>query len=152
MTDYALLTAQIHSLSEGISYPVTVLSNASALLYEALPDLNWCGFYLRDGGTLYLGPFQGKIACTLIPWGKGVCGTAARDGKAVCVADVHQFPGHIACDSASNSEIVLPLRVHGEVWGVLDLDSPLFGRFLPEDEKGLADIAGCLSEILEKIS
>ena len=147
-TDYSLLLSQLRSLSEGISRPVTVLSNASALLAEALPCINWAGFYLRDGEILYLGPFQGKPACMEIPLGRGVCGTAARTGCTQRVEDVHAFPGHIACDSASRSELVIPIRLQGAVWGVLDIDSPVTGRFSPEDRKNLEAFVNILEEIL----
>lgn len=112
---------------------MTVLSNASAYLFERLPDVSWVGFYLRRGGHLYLGPFQGKVACTKIALGKGVCGTAAVRERTIVVSDVHQFPGHIACDSASRSEMVVPLMVDGTLIGVLDLDSTSIGRFTGED-------------------
>lgn len=145
---YSLLTAQLSSLVDGLPLPLPALANAAALLWEAMPDINWAGFYLRKGDTLYLGPFQGKVACTVIPFGRGVCGTAAQTGALQLVPDVHLFPGHIACDSASNSEIVLPLVVHGEVIGVLDIDSPLFNRFDQQDADGLSQFAGVLTSQL----
>ena len=145
---YSLLTAQLSSLVDGLSLPLPALANAAALLWEAMPDINWAGFYLRKGDTLYLGPFQGKVACTVILFGRGVCGTAAQTGALQLVPDVHLFPGHIACDSASNSEIVLPLVVHGEVIGVLDIDSPLFNRFDQQDADGLSQFAGVLTSQL----
>lgn len=114
-------------------YWPTDLANASALLYERMPDLNWAGFYLLDGGVLKLGPFQGKIACTTIAEGRGVCGLAAKERRTVLVADVREFAGHIACDARSRSELVVPLLRGGQVWGVLDLDSPTPGRFAPEE-------------------
>ena len=117
--------------------PVSALANASALLWDALRDINWAGFYLARENTLWLGPFQGKPACTMIPFGKGVCGTAAALLQTQIVEDVHAFPGHIACDSASNSEIVIPLMVGGKLIGVLDIDSPSYGRFQPADAAGL---------------
>ena len=134
---YSDLVAMLRSLAEEEPAYIPLLSNASALLYDALPDLNWVGFYLLRGGQLVLGPFQGKVACIHIPIGKGVCGTAAQTGETVLVPDVHQFPGHIACDSASNAEIVIPLYRENEVVGVLDIDSPVFNRFSEEDRKGL---------------
>ena len=137
MTDYAALLDQLDGLIQGVPYRVANLANVSALLAQALPDLNWAGFYLREGDTLVLGPFQGKPACIQIPWGKGVCGTAAARRETLRVPDVHAFPGHIACDSASASELVIPLTVAGQVAAVLDLDSPLPGRFTPEDQAGL---------------
>jgi GAF domain-containing protein len=111
-------------------------ANMAALIYHGLPDLNWAGFYFRDGAELMLGPFQGKPACVRIPFGKGVCGTAAARGATVLVPDVHDFPGHIACDPASRSELVVPLIENGGVLGVLDLDSPLPGRFDERDRDG----------------
>jgi len=149
MTDYALLTAQLKALSQGVPYQVTNLANASALLYDTLDGLNWAGFYLMRGGKLILGPFQGKPACTQIEIGKGVCGTAVLKNQTICVPNVHEFPGHIACDSASNSEIVIPLHAGGEIFGVLDIDSPLFSRFSPEDQLGLEAFAKALEGILE---
>lgn len=143
---YDLLARQAASLIEGCPLPLPTLSNIAALLWEALPDINWAGFYLAKGDTLYLGPFQGKTACTVIPFGRGVCGTAATSREIQVVQDVHQFPGHIACDSASNSEIVLPLVVHGELVGVLDIDSPLLNRFDASDASGLAAVAQILIE------
>ena len=149
---YKTLTAQLESLSEGITYPVTILSNAAAILFNSLDDINWAGFYLLDGvsgddaGTLLLGPFQGKPACMKIPVGKGVCGTAVARGETLLVPDVHQFPGHIACDSASKSEIVVPI-FHGEkVYGVLDIDSPSVGRFTDEDRRGLEEFVAVLQK------
>ena len=120
---------------------ITGLANASALLYQQLPDLNWAGFYMVRGHELALGPFQGKPACTRIEIGRGVCGSAWKEDQVLRVMDVHAFPGHIACDSASASEIVLPIHQGGKVAAVLDLDSPQPGRFLPEDEEGLRSIA-----------
>ncbi|MBQ8555167.1 MAG: GAF domain-containing protein [Clostridia bacterium] len=133
---YPLLSRQLAALIEDCP-PVSALSNAAALLWEALPDINWAGFYLLKGQTLHLGPFQGKTACTLIPVGRGVCGTAAASREIQLVKDVHQFPGHIACDSASNSEIVLPLIKDGVLLGVMDIDAPILGRFDEADASGL---------------
>ena len=133
---YPLLCAQLRSMSEG-ERPITVLSNAAALLYEALPHINWAGFYLVAGAELVLGPFQGRPACTRIAKGKGVCGAAWASGCTQVVADVHEFPGHIACDSASNAEIVLPLIKDDQLLGVLDLDSTSLARFDEADAKGL---------------
>lgn len=137
MAKYELLARQIRELAQEESWYVPFLSNVSALLWDALPDLNWAGFYLMREGRLVLGPFQGKVACIHIAVGKGVCGTAVLEDRVQRVPDVHQFPGHIACDSASNSEIVLPIHQDGQVVGVLDIDSPLLDRFSPEDEAGL---------------
>ena len=137
MTDYELIIAQAEALAEGTVWDVTLYANLSALLYESLENVNWTGFYLLREGALQLGPFQGKMACTRIPIGKGVCGTAVREERIQRVEDVHAFPGHIACDCASESEIVLPIRKDGEIIGVLDIDSPVKGRFSKEDEIGL---------------
>ena len=148
MVDYGLICEQIEALAETEPFYVPLLANISALLYEHMPDLNWAGFYLMRDGQLVLGPFQGKAACIHIQPGKGVCGTAVAEDKTQLVADVHQFPGHIACDSASNSEIVVPIHKDGKVTGVLDIDSPLFGRFLPEDREGLERIVGVIEKVL----
>lgn len=134
---YALLEKQLISLVEDCP-PVSALSNAAALLWEALDDINWAGFYLLKEDALHLGPFQGKTACTYIPVGRGVCGTAAQTRQIQQVKDVHQFPGHIACDSASNSEIVLPLIKDGNLLGVMDIDAPVFSRFDETDAEGLS--------------
>ncbi len=144
--DYNQLSAQLFSLINGVPHKTANLANASALLYNTLDGLNWAGFYLLENDTLVLGPFQGKPACIEIPIGKGVCGTAAAKGETVVVDNVHEFPGHIACDGASNSEIVIPLFENGKVVGVLDIDSPLFSRFSSEDKEGLEKFA----EILQK--
>ena len=148
MTDYKLLCNQLKSLTGGVPHRIANLANASALLWQTLPDLNWAGFYLLEGDKLVLGPFQGKPACIEIPLGKGVCGTAAASGKTVVVANVHDFDGHIACDSASNSEIVVPLFVNGVLFGVLDIDSPLFNRFTEADKLGLERFAAILQSNL----
>ena len=138
---YPLLVQQLQAITDNVPHKIANLANTSALLWEALDNLNWVGFYLREGDTLILGPFQGKVACIEIPMGRGVCGTAATRGETVRVEDVHAFPGHIACDSASNSEIVIPLFRNGEVVGVLDIDSPILARFTPEDQIGLEAVA-----------
>lgn len=148
--DYSLLAAQLASLTEGVPYEIANLSNASALLWENLPDINWAGFYKMEGGILVLYPFQGKPACIRIPVGRGVCGTAVAKNEVQLVYDVHQFPGHIACDSASNSEIVMPIHVNGEIWGVLDIDSPFIGRFTEEDRIGLQKFVDVLESVLER--
>ena len=148
MTDYAPLCAQLAALTDDIPYETANLANASALLWQMLPDLNWAGFYKMMDGKLVLGPFQGKPACILIPVGRGVCGTAVAEDRTQVVADVHQFPGHIACDCASNSEIVIPIHKNGEIWGVLDIDSPLFDRFTAEDEAGLEQFVHTLEQVL----
>ena len=148
MTDYALLCARLRALTDGVPHGIANLANASALLWETLPELNWAGFYLVKNGMLVLGPFQGKTACIEIPAGRGVCGTAMAEDATQLVPDVHRFPGHIACDSASNSEIVIPIRKNGAVWGVLDIDSPVFDRFSEEDRAGLEDFVRILEEDL----
>lgn len=142
---YPLMTRQLSALVEDCP-PVSALSNAAALLWEALQDINWAGFYLLKGQTLHLGPFQGKAACTLIPMGRGVCGTAAQTRQIQLVRDVHQFPGHIACDSASNSEIVLPLIRGDQLIGVLDIDAPIFDRFDEQDAEGLQALCDVLMQ------
>lgn len=149
MTDYTLLCEQLRALGGEERHWLPLLSNASALLYEALPELNWAGFYITEGGSLLLGPFQGKIACIRIPLGRGVCGTAAARDETQRVADVHAFPGHIACDGASNSEIVIPLHRDGAVCAVLDIDSPQPARFTEEDQRGLERFASALEELIE---
>ena len=148
MTDYKQLCKQLQSLTDGVPHRIANLANASALLWQALPNINWVGFYLIEGDKLVLAPFQGKPACIEIPLGKGVCGTAASSGQTVVVADVHQFDGHIACDSASNSEIVVPLFVNGAVCGVLDVDSPILNRFTEIDKLGLEQFAAILQSTL----
>ena len=147
-TNYSLVAQQLSALMEGIPHEVANLANTSALLWQEMPDINWVGFYKMEGGKLVLGPFQGKPACIEIPVGKGVCGTAVAEDTVQLVYDVHQFPGHIACDCASNSEIVLPIHVNGEIWGVLDIDSPSIGRFTDEDQQGLLEIVGVLEQNL----
>ena len=137
MTDYTRLNEQLAALVHGVPHRIANLSNAAALLYNTLPDLNWAGFYLMENGLLVLGPFQGKPACIEIQVGRGVCGTAAAEDRTQLVYDVHQFPGHIACDSASNSEIVVPIHGDGRIVGVLYIDSPRVGRFTEEDRVGL---------------
>jgi len=141
---YQLLEAQLLALMEGERDPLPNLANMSALIFQALPNLNWAGFYLMKDGGLLLGPFQGKPACIRIPVGRGVCGTAAKTLATQLVYDVHQFPGHIACDAASQSEIVIPLIREGALLGVLDIDSPLIGRFDQEDQEGLEQLCGRL--------
>ena len=145
---YPLVKQQLKALVAGVPYPVANLANASALLNQALADINWVGFYLRQGEKLVLGPFQGKTACIEIPFGRGVCGTAAAKDEAQLVTDVHEFPGHIACDSASNSEIVIPLHKDGAVAAVLDIDSPTTGRFTEADKAGLESLVPILESIL----
>ena len=146
MTDYSLLKEQAQAIIETEPHYVAALSNISALLYEEMDRLNWAGFYLMDKGSLLVGPFQGRPACIRIEIGKGVCGTAVKEDKIQRVADVHTFPGHIACDAASRSEIVLPIRCDGKIVGVLDIDSPVAERFDQEDEKGLAKLADLIGQ------
>ena len=148
MVDYELLVKQLEGLTGNVPYAITNLSNAAALLWEMLPDINWAGFYKMEDGQLILYPFQGKPACTRIPVGRGVCGTAVAEDATQLVPDVHEFPGHIACDSASNSEIVIPIHVGGEIWGVLDIDSPYLNRFTAEDQAGLERFVQILEGIL----
>ncbi|WP_376745165.1 GAF domain-containing protein [Pygmaiobacter massiliensis] len=143
---YELLFEMAKALAEGEPHPLANLANLAALLGEALPEINWAGFYLMHQGELLLGPFWGKPACLHIALGRGVCGTAAATGKVQRVEDVHAFPGHIACDAASASEIVLPLYAAGKLVGVLDIDSPRKGRFTAEDEEGLTRLAAWLGE------
>ena len=138
---YTSLTLQLRSLLEGERDFIANAANFSSLLYHSLPDLNWAGLYLHKGGELVLGPFQGQPACVRIAIGKGVCGTAAKQRQTILVDNVREFPGHIACDSASNSEIVVPLIAHDELLGVLDLDSPSLARFDDEDARGLNELA-----------
>ena len=138
---YASLAKQLRSLFDGEHDLIANAANLSSLLYHSLPDVNWAGFYLRQGDELVLGPFQGKPACVRISIGKGVCGTAAEQRATILVDNVHEFPGHIACDSASNSEIVIPLIKHDRLLGVLDLDSPSRARFDDDDARGLNELA-----------
>lgn len=163
MADYGLLAKQIVSLAEVDAHWLPVLSNVAALLWDALDDINWAGFYLVDSATamgaepglepasseLRLGPFQGKVACVRIPFGRGVCGTAAATKTSQLVEDVHQFPGHIACDSASNSEVVVPIFKDEQVVGVLDIDSPSVARFTQEDLAGLERVVRALESCVD---
>jgi len=146
---YSHLASQLRSLLEGERDFIANAANVTSLLYHALPDLNWAGFYLLKEGELVLGPFQGKPACVRIGMGKGVCGTAAQQRQTILVDNVHEFPGHIACDSESNSEIVLPLVKDGELLGVLDLDSPVLGRFDEQDARGLNELAAIFLDYTE---
>ena len=147
--DYEALCAQLQALTDGVPYEIANFANAAALLWEFLPEINWAGFYLMTDGALVLGPFQGKPACIRIPVGRGVCGRAAQERKTLLVPDVHAFPGHIACDCASRSEIVVPLFKNGDVCGVLDIDSPYEGRFDEADQAGLEKFARILERILD---
>ena len=141
---YRLLTTQLQGLTDGVSDLTANLANVSALLNQALTDINWVGFYLMKDGCLILGPFQGKPACVEIQVGSGVCGTAVARDAVMLVENVHEFPGHIACDSASMSEIVIPIHKDGEVIGVLDIDSPVIARFDEEDRTGLSGLVQTL--------
>ena len=144
--NYTTLVSEVRSLTADIPHGVANLANASALLWQHLDRLNWAGFYYVLDGKLVLGPFQGKPACIEIPVARGVCATAVLEDRTVVVPNVHEFPGHIACDSASNSEIVIPLRQNGRIIGVLDIDSPVFDRFSEEDRTGLEAFAAALCE------
>jgi L-methionine (R)-S-oxide reductase len=148
---YRELLQQLGGLLEGESDAVANAANTSALLFQMLPDLNWAGFYfLREQGALVLGPFQGKPACVRIPSGQGVCGAAVLRGQSVLVEDVHAFPGHIACDAASRSELVVPLRAESRILGVIDLDSPLKARFDPDDQAGIEAVAALYAASLSR--
>ncbi len=147
---YQTLTAQCAALIADETDVTANLANVSALLFMEMPDLNWAGFYLLKENQLVLGPFQGKPACVRIDIGKGVCGTAVATGDVQLVKDVHEFPGHIACDAASNSEIVFPIRLRGEIIGVLDIDSPSLARFDEADQQGLAALVAALELRLEQ--
>lgn len=153
--DYELLVRQIEALAQADNHWLPVLSNASACLFGAMDNINWAGFYLVDESTrdqktpeLRLGPFQGKVACVRIPFGRGVCGTAAAEDKTQLVSDVHAFPGHIACDAVSRSEVVVPLHCWGHVAGVLDIDSPLLDRFSAYDARGLESFGRALENCI----
>ncbi|MGE7470091.1 GAF domain-containing protein [Bosea sp. NPDC003192] len=147
---YRELVQQLEGLLHGERDAIANAANLSALLYDAMPRLNWAGFYLMRGGELVLGPFQGKPACVRIPVGRGVCGTAVARRESVLVEDVHAFPGHIACDAASRSELVVPLIRDGEVIGVIDLDSPEPGRFDADDQAGIESIASLYLEASDR--
>ncbi|ATH73287.1 GAF domain-containing protein [Bacillus altitudinis] len=146
--DYQLLIKQVEAITDGEPDLIANLANAAALLYHSLPEVNWAGFYLAKGGELVLGPFNGLPACVRIPSGKGVCGTAFATGDVQRIADVHAFPGHIACDAASQSEIVIPLKVNGQIIGVLDIDSPVKDRFNEVDETYLVQFTEVLQHAL----
>lgn len=148
-TDYSLILAQLKAVTESERDTIANLSNASAVLNMNLPDINWAGFYLVRGDQLILGPFQGRPACVRIAFGKGVCGTAAAADATQLVANVHEFPGHIACDGASNSEIVVPVHHAGHLAAVLDIDSPLYNRFDEEDRAGLEACAALLGKVCD---
>ncbi|EIX9097564.1 TPA: GAF domain-containing protein [Klebsiella pneumoniae] len=145
---YADLNRDFQALMAGETSFLAMIANTSALLFERLSEVNWAGFYILEGDTLVLGPFQGKLACVRIPVGRGVCGAAVAQAQVQRVEDVHAFDGHIACDAASNSEIVFPLRVNGQIIGVLDIDSPAYGRFTAEDEQGLRTLVEHLEKLI----
>jgi len=147
---YRTLNAQAQALIADESDMIANMANLSALLFNEMPDLNWSGFYILRQDELVLGPFQGKPACVRIPVGKGVCGTAVASGEIQLVKDVHEFPGHIACDAASNSEIVLPVRYQGEIIAVLDIDSPSLARFDLDDQQGLAEFVNIFEHRLDQ--
>ena len=149
MIDYEVLRKQVSGLLTEEPYYVAAMSNISSVLKDALPDINWAGFYILRSGRLVVGPFQGKPACIHIGIGSGVCGCCVRQDRTIAVADVHTFPGHIACDSASNSEIVIPIHCGGRVAAVLDIDSPLLDRFSEEDRTGLESIVSLMEKMLE---
>lgn len=149
-TNYQEVLKEIESLIKDVPYLIANFSNISALLKERLDEINWVGFYLIKENKLILGPFQGKVACIEIPVGKGVCGTSVQLNKAIVVSDVSKFPGHIACDSNSKSEIVIPIHKGKEVYGVLDIDSPILNRFNQEDEEGLSKVVTIIEEMINK--
>lgn len=149
--DYLLLYKQLEALLDGETNEITILANTSALLNQFLEKINWVGFYLWKEDRLVLGPFQGLPACTEIGYGKGVCGTAVKERKTILVEDVSKFPGHIVCDVASQSEIVLPIIIHGRIYGVLDIDSPILSRFDESEQKYLESFVDILEKYLEKI-
>ena len=146
--NYHMLARKLRALTEDCPFLTANLANASALFWQELPGINWVGFYQMHQGELVLGPFQGKPACIRIAVGRGVCGTAVQTDTVQVVEDVHAFPGHIACDSASNSELVIPIHKDGMVWGVLDIDSPNTGRFSQADAQGLQESVELLEAIL----
>lgn len=148
MTDYNLMIKQFRELAKDTSDPVSIMANTSALIFYSMSDLNWAGFYVVRGDELLVGPFQGKVACAVIKKGRGVCGTAWEKDELQLVPDVHAFPGHIACDCDSNSEIVVPIHHDGKVCTVLDIDSPVPGRFTEEDATGLSELIRALEEVL----
>ena len=149
MNNYDLLIKQTISLSEESKNNIPLMSNISALLFDNLKDINWAGFYLVKDDNLLLGPFQGKVACVNIEKGKGVCGSALEKDKTIVVENVHEFEGHIACDSASNSEIVIPIHKDGFIKAVLDIDSPILNRFSIEDKLGLERLVKEIEKIIE---
>ncbi|MBQ9511085.1 MAG: GAF domain-containing protein [Clostridia bacterium] len=146
--NYTDLCADLRALIREVPHLTANLANAAAIIWQRTEQINWAGFYLREGNKLVLGPFQGKPACIEIPLGRGVCGTAAEKNETQLVPDVHKFPGHIACDSESRSEIVVPIRKNGEAIGVLDIDSPMLSRFSATDKAGFEAVAAVIEEEL----
>ena len=151
MTNYNELLKVFPSLIEYDLHDISVLANASAILNQYLDNINWVGFYINKNNTLLLGPFQGKVACTTIPFDKGVCGACATSNTTIIVPDVHEFPGHIACDSASQSEICIPINVNGKFYGLLDIDAPIKNRFSQEDKINLEKIVSIIESKLNKL-
>lgn len=149
VTDYKMLEKQLISLLDKTDEKVTVLANAASFIYTSLDRINWAGFYILRGTDLKLGPFMGNPACTVIHKGKGVCGSAVAEDRTLVVKDVHKFPGHIACDSASNSEIVTVLKLSGKTYGVLDIDSPVYDRFDDCDRQGIESLSHVIEKALE---
>lgn len=149
MINFELMNKQLRALAEADASWLPVFANASALLWDCFPSINWAGFYIVNQGSLLLGPFQGKVACIRIPIGKGVCGTAVAEDAPQRINNVHLFPGHIACDSASNSELVIPIHHDGKVVALLDMDSPIYNRFSENDQKDLEAFVQTLEEITE---
>ena len=150
MTNYNEIINILPKLLKDNEYDITILANTSALLYEKMDNVNWVGFYLNKNETLLLGPFQGKVACTKIPFTKGVCGKCARTQKTILVSNVHEFPGHIACDSASNSEICIPIIINNKFYGLLDIDSPIINRFNEDDKINLEKLTQIITNELDK--
>lgn len=151
MTNYNEIISILPELIKDNEYDITILANTSALLYEKIENINWVGFYLNKNETLLLGPFQGKVACTKIPFTKGVCGKCARTQETILVSNVHEFPGHITCDSASNSEICIPIIIKNKFYGLLDIDSPIINRFNEDDKINLEKIIKIITTELHKL-
>ena len=149
--NYEIMIEQLEGLCQSPEYLITLLSNTSALLKQSMEDLNWAGYYIMKDGKLILGPFQGLVACEKIEVGKGVCGTSVKERKTILVKNVHEFPGHIACDSASTSEIVVPIIIDDEVWGVLDIDSPSLNRFDETDQKYLEQAVEIITNAIKSV-
>ena len=148
-TDYDYIIKAVRAIVANVDYEISNMANIAAILWENLVDVNWVGFYIMRNGELQLGPFQGKVGCTRIAVGKGVCGTAVEEDRAQLVRNVHEFPGHIACDSASNSEIVIPIHKDGRLCGVLDIDSPIMARFDDNDMRHLEEVVAVFESTLQ---